>query len=36
LVGKDLVDTKNKVNDVTNASDQLKDEVINKVVPALS
>ena len=36
LVGKDLVDTKNKVNDVTNASDQLKDEVINKVVPALT
>ena len=36
LVGKDLVDTKNKVNDVTNASDQLKDEVINKVVPALN
>lgn len=36
LVGKDLVDTKNKVNDVTNASDQLKNEVINKVVPALS
>ena len=36
LVGKDLVDTKNKVNDVTNASDQLKDEVISKVVPALN
>lgn len=36
LVGKDLVDTKNKVNDVTNASDQLKDEVVNKVVPALT
>ncbi len=36
LVGKDLVDTKNKVNDVTNASDQLKDEVINKVVPTLT
>lgn len=36
LVGKNLVDTKNKVNDVTNASDQLKDEVINKVVPALT
>lgn len=36
LVGKDLIDTKNKVNDVTNASDQLKDEVINKVVPALT
>lgn len=36
LVGKDLVDTKNKVDDVTNASDQLKDEVVNKVVPALT
>ena len=36
LVGKDLIDTKNKVNDVTNASDQLKDEVVNKVVPALN
>lgn len=36
LVGKDLIDTKNKVNDVTNASDQLKDEVVNKVVPALT
>lgn len=36
LVGKDLVDTKNKVNDVINASDQLKDEVINKVVPAFT
>lgn len=36
LVGEDLVDTKNKVDDVTNASDQLKDEVVNKVVPAIS
>lgn len=36
LVGKDLVDTKEKVDNITDSSDKLKDEIVNKVVPAIS
>ena len=36
LVGKNLDETKSKVNDVTQASKDLKDELVKEVVPAVS
>ena len=36
LVGKNLDETKGKVNDVTQASKDLKDELVKEVVPAVS